>query len=521
MIRFGSALLLTTFAAIAGAAPVDEKVLDDPIGQPYYITGLESATAERLASAHAMTVQQAAELTDAEARSDAWGRLGLLYHSQHLASAAEQAYGEAIRAKDSPRWRYLRATAMGERGEIVDAISDFRRATELDPAQMAAWYRLGASLLVRGDFDEADAAFRQALSLNSDAAIVLAGRGDVAAARGDLPTALERLTQAHALEPDAGQLAYKIAMIYRRMDNVVKAREWLERRGANNAKPQIDDPVLLEVAQMSQSGRFYVKAGEWALERGDLVQALAAFENAVALAPENAAAGLAYANALTESGRAGEALVETRRVLEFADESARAWYALAWFLRHSQSSDDQEEAGRAVRRSLELSEDAKTRSLAGGLAMRQGQFVQAAIDYAALAEQLPEEAYYHYWLGMAQLGAGDCRGLVGLDRAVKLRSSWGEAHVVLARVEAICGAPERALVRTAAVIKARNNEDTRITAAFMQLGTGHADKAEQLALAEMPHPDAQLVLDAIAIDSLPARPFALGSRWWLPPEVAR
>jgi hypothetical protein len=37
----------------------------------------------------------------------------------------------------------------------------------------------------------------------------------------------------------------------------------------------------------------------------------------------------------------------------------------------------------------------------------------------------------------------------------------------------------------------------------------------------MPHPDAQLVLDAIAIDSLPARPFALGSRWWLPPEVAR
>jgi tetratricopeptide (TPR) repeat protein len=502
----GIGVLLAAFAA---AALEDAPNLD----------GLAPEVVTLLTDARADTLEQVGMLESAAARADAWGRLGMAYHSRHLPHAAELAYSQAVAEADEPRWRYLRAIVMGERGEVSDALADYRRVTELDPGNMPAWYRLGAGLLLDGQLEAAQSALTQALRLAPDSAIVLAALGDVALAEGELETALERFSAAYEKAPEAGQLAYKLAMIHRRMGSMDKAQDWLRRRGDNDTRPAIDDPLLLEVAQMSQSGRFYVKAGEWAIERGDVAQAIVAFENAVALAPGDPSAGLALAYALSQDGQMEAALAETRRVLGFAESSADAWYTLAWLLRASADPDVLAEASAAVRESLSLAEDTRSRALAAALAMRAGDHATAAADYAALIGADPEQAYYYYWLGMAMAAGGNCEGRKALAKAVELRRSWGEAHLALARVEAICGAPELAARRVEALLAARNDTDMRITAAFAALGLGRIDAARQSAQAEAPHADAALVLEAIDAEGLPERPFALDSDRWIPPEA--
>lgn len=507
---FALLLLLLGVAGAAGAASTE--------GLERF-TGLAPELAATLREAEAATQRQVDVLPDAAARASAWGRLGMFYHAQHLPYAAEEAYGQAIAEAEDARWRYLRAIALSERGELNLAIADYRKVSQTDPSNMAAWYRLGAGLLVVGDQDGALTALQEALKRAPDSAIVLSALADVAVAREQWSQALELLNRAQALAPEAGQLAYKLAMVYRRTGNLVKAQEWLARRDGNSSTPEIDDPVLLEVAQMSRSGRFFLKAGEWALERGDQEQALAAFETAVALAPEDAVAGLAYATALLLNNRGDEAQQEVRRVLDLDPDSARGWYTLAWLLRTSQSSELQTEALGAARMSLALQEDLQTRTLIAALLMRAGSFNMAAGDYAELVRREPTQAYYHFWHGMALLASEDCAARSALAEAVRLKRTWAEAHLVLIRTEAICGYAQAARGRAEALLAVKDDSDTRLTMAFVELGLGRNSVARQLATAELPNPDARLILDALAQAATPRVPFASDSAWWLPPEI--
>ena len=172
-----------------------------------------------------------------------------------------------------------------------------------------------------------------------------------------------------------------------------------------------------------------------------------------------------YGHVLALGGRREPALDEVRRVLAANEQSARGWYLLAWLLRDADPAELRE-AHAAAQRSLALADDNRTRALAAALDMRAGRFAAAEVAYQALSAAEPDNADYRYWLAMAQLGKGDCAARAGLADALELRPSWGEAHLALARVEAICGAAEAARRRALALFKARDDVDTRLTLAI-------------------------------------------------------
>ena len=505
MNRPARALLFAAATALAADEP-DALRLD----------GLSPALAEALREARGQARQAAATAEDAEARADAWGRLGMFYQAQHLPFAAERAYDRALAAADRPRWRYLRALVRQERGDHAQAVADYRQAAAGAPDNAAVWIRLGASLLAQGDEREADAALKRAARLRPNAAIVKVALADLAIARGEWPAARKLLEDAWQREPAAGRIAYKLAMLHRRMGDVQEAARWLERRG-DGAAPKIDDPWLLQVAELSRSAGFFVKASEWALERGDHDAALAALETALGLAPQDADAQLRYAHALALSGRRERAEKAVRRVLAEGGQSARSWALMAWILRGDAAQANAAEA--AARRSLALADEAPTRALAAALAMRAGRYAAAAADYAALASRHPDAARYRFWLAMARLASGDCAALGDLRRALALRGAWGEAHVALARAEALCGEPESALRRARALREAKDDAETRLTLALAELAAGNAARARALADSAPAHPYAALLRRALAGETLPERAFAAGSSWWLPPEL--
>lgn len=476
---------------------------------------------ETLREAREEVERDVVQLEDALARAEAWGRLGMLYHAQSLLDEAEEAYREALRHAPSVPWHYLLAVVLGERGEIGPAIAQYQRAIALaEDGHGPSSYRLGVAHLVRGDHAAAAEALDAARAAMPESAAVIAAQADVAMAAREWLTARILLERALAVEPNAGQVAYKLGQVHRRLGNLDQARRWLERR--SEVAPAIEDPLLLEVASLSMSPKFFMKAGERAWRRGDREDALAAWRNAVALAPEDVDAGLVLSHALGEIGERDAALAETRRVLELDRQSARGWYLLAYLQR---GSDDPTEALEAIDQSLALDGDTTARALRAALRMRAKRFGEAAEDYAALVDSLPEDAYVHYWMGMARLAAGDCPAArPALAKAVRLQPTWGQAHIALTRADASCGdgdARRSARQRARELLAANDNIGTRVTLAIAELGLGNASAA-RAAIADLGmDADTTWLNDAFERNVVPAVSFRPGSDWWLPAEVRR
>lgn len=516
-----------------------------PIGFAAATSTETQAAAEGTSATVVETLRQAKEtlhrnlpnLPSAEDRADAWGNLAMLYHAQDMLDDAERAYRQSLGEASSVRWRYLLAVTLTDQGDTSEAIGEYRRVlADSEGEHPLASYRLGLLLLLEGDHQAAQAALQDARQHMPGSAAVLAALADAAVAAGDWKAAVPLLEQAAERAPTAGRIAYKLALAHRQLGDLERARHWLSRRNATAAP--VDDPLLLEVAERSLSPKFFIKAGERAWLRGEREDALTAWRNATELAPDDANAGLVYAHALGQLGEHAAAAREAHRVLGKHPNSPRGWYVLALQLRHEADLD---EAIAAAERSVRLMAreteadageqpfgdegrgDATARTLLAALCMRTKRFDRAVVEYRTLAERNPDAAYYRYWLGIANLGAGDCDdGRKALAQALRLQGNWGQAHIALARADALCGSEARrqgAWQRAKGLLAAQDNVDTRLTLAFAELGLGRFDQARRLATAEQPHADAALILDALAAEAVPPTPFASTSTWWLPEEA--
>lgn len=421
---------------------------------------------------------------DAAVRAKAHGRLAMFHHAQGLLPEAEHLYDEAIAGArlaaagaGAFRWHYLRGIARRDRGRLDAAVQDFQAALAIRPEHALTLYRLGTVLLDRGDAEEAASHLRQALAADATAAAVLEALADAAIAAEDWPQVRDLLERAWQVEPAASRLAYKLAIAERRLGNSERAGHWLGQRGL--AAPTVYDPLLLEVAALSLNPRFYMEAAANAEARGEVDEALAAYAQATALAPNDASAGLALARALAWHGREADALEESRRILSLDGSRVRALHA--------------------------------------SLAMREGEFAEAEESFGKLAAAEPVQARHLYWLAMARLAQGQCaEARDPIAQALRLAPTFGEAHLLAARTEALCGDADAALARARALLKVRADRDTRMTLAFALLPSDPA-AARRIAASYGDDEDARLVLDALAAGRAPERPFAAGSRWWQPP----
>ena len=175
--------------------------------------------------------------------------------------------------------------------------------------------------------------------------------------------------------------------------------------------------------------------------------------------------------------------------------------------------------GIAIRKTIELDDLDEYRILAGALAMGGSRFGEAQTDYFALLERNPDNAYYFYWFGMSLLAENNCDGREAVSRALLVKPSWGEAHLVLARADVFCGDLSEATRRMQA-IRAKNNDlEVRLAEAYVSVFLGDATRVRQMAEPELPHPEAQLVMNALDADANPNQVFAVESPWWIPLEL--
>jgi tetratricopeptide (TPR) repeat protein len=190
--------------------------------------------------------------------------------------------------------------ALAGRGQVDEAIAQFRKALEINPDFELANYNLGLPLAGRGQLDEAIAHFRKALKFKPDFAEAHYNLGLVLSHCGQANEAIAHFRKTLELRPD-------FAEAHNNLGNALVGRGEVDEAIAHYRKALEINPDF-ELA--------YYNLGLALVGRGEADEAIAQFRKALEIQPDFALAHNTLGLALASRGELDEAIVHYRTALE-------------------------------------------------------------------------------------------------------------------------------------------------------------------------------------------------------------
>lgn len=321
-----------------------------------------------------------------------------------------------------------------ESGDAAGAERHLARATQLRPADAAAWANLGIARLKLGRPDEAIAAFRQAAELDHDDARSLEFAASIQTDRGQWKPALDTLNEAVRRDPKSPRLLTSLALAELHIYGPQTARSRLADvlALAPNYSPAVFNLAVLtrdflgNPAEAAELFQRYLKLAptdphaESAREALSHVRALptpaatapapagAASRGAAASAPAKTAAGSRNPQAAAEAynrgvrsqtaGDTAAALAAYSRALQDDPTMASAHYNIGLIYK---AKGDTAAARTAFQHALDIAPDMVNARYMLALAYReQGDDDRAASELTALLQRDPRHAEAHLTLGL-------------------------------------------------------------------------------------------------------------------------
>lgn len=391
---------------VALAAPALAASGLEPVPPPG--PGVVEETVHRELAA-ALAAVEARRSSSPRARATAYGELGRLYAAYELWDAARAALANAQTLDpESFEWSYLHGWVEERRGALAAAERAYLEAlgsrAALARPPPAATHRAAARLhladlaLARGDVSAAQAELAAALASGPFAeAAARFGLGRAAAMAGDSAEAVRQLERVVALQPEASQARYPLAMALRRLGKVEEARRQLARRG--EAPVAFPDPLVEAVRRSAGGGALHKLRGDQAILAGRLEEAAAAYRRAVAAEPASFFARKSLGSTLYRLGREDEAAAELERAVALDPglpgaaarrEKAGLHYALGGIAANAGRSA---EAERSFRQAVALDPgNAEAHLQLGNLAGAAGRLEEALGHFRAALAADPELA---------------------------------------------------------------------------------------------------------------------------------
>ncbi len=191
-----------------------------------------------------------------------------------------------------------------QRGDLAAAVRDYRKVLASRPGQVEIEVNLGAALAQMGKFDDAIAAYRQALPHLKDKNPVLLNLGLAYYKKADFENARQQFEKLHAAQPDNIQAVILLADCDLRVDKIDSAVSLLEPFEVKHSQ-NLDFEYVLgsaliktngrrregvarieKVAEIGRSADSYMFAGKTLLELNEYSQALQDLEQALRLNPD-------------------------------------------------------------------------------------------------------------------------------------------------------------------------------------------------------------------------------------------
>jgi tetratricopeptide (TPR) repeat protein len=268
------------------------------------LDALEPAVASQLREAR-QTFERAASGARTQDLAEAYGTMGRLYHAYEFFDAAEPAYANAARlAPGDARWPHLLGYLYQQAGRLEESAERFLEARRRQPDDRATAMRLGDVYVGLNRLREAREQFEDALAAFPAAA--RNGLGEVALREGRFKDAAGHFEAALARVPQALSIHYSLAMAYRGLGQLEKARAHLQQRGPGGVNAA--DPLVDGLHALVRGERLLVIQGSRAYAAGRFAEAARSFERALDAAPASVPARVNLASALLQLGDVSRAI---------------------------------------------------------------------------------------------------------------------------------------------------------------------------------------------------------------------
>jgi tetratricopeptide (TPR) repeat protein len=224
---------------------------------------------------------------------------------------------EALQIKtDYAETSYNLGIALGEKGRLDDAISQFQKALEINPDYAEAHNNLGIALGKKGRLDDAISQYQQALQIKPDYAQAHNNLGNALGRKGRLDEAIIQFQQALQIQPDSAETHYNLGLAFCKQGRLDEAISQYQK--ALEIKPDYAE------ARNDLGVVFF--------RQGRMDEAISQYQKALEIKPDYAEArnnlGIVYFG----QGRMDEAISQYQKALEIKPHFAEAQNKLAWIL---------------------------------------------------------------------------------------------------------------------------------------------------------------------------------------------
>jgi tetratricopeptide (TPR) repeat protein len=301
---------------------------------------MEPEVREQIVSSQNALAAAAKNLTTSTAAlSEAYGSMGEIFQAYALISSARECYLNANRLTPKDfRWVYLLGKLDQQEGRVDDAVRRYQVAHTLQPEYVAVLVNQGNIYLELNRLEDAERSFQAALSIDQSNAAAQYGLGQVALSRRSYAEAAGHFEKALAQVPEANRIHYSLAMAYRGMGYLEKARAHLEQQGPVGVR--VADPLVDGLQELIKGERVHLIRGRLALAAQRYAEAADEFRQALVTKPDSVSARLNLGAVLTQTGDLRGAAAQFEAALRIDPKNTIAHYNLAVLFANENKSDE-------------------------------------------------------------------------------------------------------------------------------------------------------------------------------------
>lgn len=332
-----SVILILSSINFAQDKNTDKNVLPAPLKELVAVhhpdlKGVEEDVRQQIVSFQESLAETAkASQLNLETLSNSYATMGKIYHAYSFFDAAAECYLNAsvLSPKDF-RWNYLLGKISDEANKKYEAIDFYKKAQTIQPEYLPIYVNLGNAYLELDLLGIARESFENALKLNKEYPSALYGLGQVNFAENKFEEAALLFEKVLTLVPEANRVHYSLALAYRNLKYLDKAKIHLAKQGSVGVRPS--DPVFDELNDLKKGIRLRLLRGKLAVESGRFADAEIEFQKVLAAEPENVTALVNYGVALVQVKKYAEALVYFDKAVRLSPKNLNALYNLATLL---------------------------------------------------------------------------------------------------------------------------------------------------------------------------------------------
>jgi len=333
----------------------------------------------------------------------------------------------AVKSPQKARPRNNLAVALVRRGNIDEAVTNYRKALQFEPNYAEAHFNLATALRRLGKFDEAVYHYREMLRLHPDHRDTHNGLGAVLHEQGKIDQAVLHYVEALRLDPEYSKANYNLGV-------------------ALNDQGKTDEAIshFKEALRLDpRHNRAHYQLATVLNQTGKLQEAVSHFQAALDLKPDHAEAHYGLANARYQQGRVHEAVDHYNRALILKPDNARVHNDLGVLLYHRGRI---QQALAHYTRALSIEPAyAEAHNNLGAALDDLGRTAEGIYHYREALRLKPDYAGAHNNLGVALAIQGNLKeALEHFSVAVQIRPDDVEAHSNRANALASLGRYEEA-----------------------------------------------------------------------------